>query len=73
MSGVPLDDLDEHPTLNVLALFLYGGGGEYVADPYDVLFNNWAFVQVSGDIVSSGANRFHALPVRLGVGTGSFE
>ena len=63
----------EYETLGVLTEFNDVSSRVAVVDAGDVLFDDWPFIELSGDEVRSGANQFHAASVGLMVGLGAFE
>ena len=42
-------------------------------DAHDILFNDWVFIQISGNIMTGRADQLHPAFVCLLVGVGTFE
>src|SRR5690625_5466545 len=73
MLGVPLHCAGECAPLNVFAQrnhFFYRVG---VIDALDVLFDDWALIEVSGDVMRGCADQFDAAVICLVVGTRALE
>lgn len=68
-----LDSRGEYIALHIAASMGQLLGAHAVVDPNNILFDDRAFIQVTGDEVGSGTNDFHTSVVGLVVGLGTLE
>ena len=70
---MPMDGLSEDPTFDVTSLANKIFRTVGMADGFDILMNDRAFIEIRSDIVRGGADHLHATCIGLMIGFGTFE
>ena len=73
MFEVGADGAGENTAFNISAALFQVSGGAFVGDSFHILFDNGAFIQIGGGVMSGGADHFHAAFPSSAVGVAAHE